>query len=82
MTYFKADTMERWSGMCAVFLASHAAHSTLADVRTGADAWTVAHRAGVTREAYAYDRAVTDAHIKTALQRIMPNAVFKDSYRY
>lgn len=54
----------------------------LADVTTGIDAWHVAHGAGISRHAYSQSRDVTDAHIKTVLQRIMPNAVFADKYRY
>lgn len=51
------------------------------DVKTGADAWAIAHRAGITQDAY-QDREITDAHIKTVLQRIFPNAVFRDKYTY
>lgn len=54
----------------------------LADVTTGSDAWRVAHGAGISSHAYNQSRDVTDAHIKTVLQRIMPNAVFADKYRY
>lgn len=54
----------------------------LADVKTGADAWNVAHYSGICRDAYDVSRDVTDAHIVTILKRIMPNAVFKDKYRY
>lgn len=58
-------------------------------VQTGSQAWGVAHRAGVTEYCYgntAKDmpgiEGVCDAHIKTALARIFPNAVFKDNYTY
>ena len=56
---------------------------------SGSDAWNVAHRAGVT--AYCYGdtsrdmpgiEGCVDAHIKTALAAIFPNATFKDTYRY
>lgn len=52
------------------------------DVTTGRDAWAVAHGAGITGHAYALSRDVTDAHIQTALERIMPRAAFKDAKRY
>ena len=51
------------------------------DVKTGVDAWTVAHETGITKTAYALPNVV-DAHIQTALGVIFPNAVFKDSKRY
>lgn len=50
-------------------------------IRTGADAWEVAHRAEIAKEAY-QDRTVVDAHIVSALKIIFPNADFKDKYRY
>lgn len=58
-------------------------------VTTGSSAWTVAHRAGVTD--YCYGNTAKDmpgiegchyAHIKTALAKIFPAAVFGDKYRY
>lgn len=58
-------------------------------VATGADAWNVAHRAGVTSYCYGDSSrdlpgidGCVDAHIKTALAGIFPNAVFKDRYGY
>lgn len=47
----------------------------------GVDAWAIAHRSGITQEAYS-DRTVTDGHIVTALKKIFPNAVFLDTYSY
>lgn len=55
---------------------------TLDQIKTGSDAWTVAHRSGIAADAYRVSRDVTDAHIKTVLSKIMPNAVFKDKYRH
>ena len=55
---------------------------TRQDVLTGRDAWNVSHRASITNHAYAQGRDVVDAHIQTALQRVFPNAVFKDAKRY
>jgi hypothetical protein len=52
------------------------------DVKTGRDAWLVAHRAGLCSEAYAMSRDIHDAHIQTALEEIFPYAVFRDPKRY
>lgn len=61
----------------------------LSDVESGADAWTIAHRAGITEICYGNTAkdlpgiiGCVDAHIKTALSRIFPNAVFHDKYGY
>lgn len=48
----------------------------------GPDAWTVAHQAGIVRHAYDIGADVTDGHIQTALERVFPNAVFKDKKVY
>jgi hypothetical protein len=53
-----------------------------ADIKTGRDAWTVAHGAGITSHAYDLARDITDAHIQTALERVFPHAVFHDAKRY
>lgn len=76
---FDDATLERWRGYADAALTLHS--YTRDDVKTGRDAWSVAHVCGITREAYA-DRNVTDAHIKTALASIFPNAMFGDKYRY
>lgn len=52
-----------------------------ADIKTGADAWAIASKSGMLTDAYK-DRDIVDAHIKTALSVIFPNAVFKDKYHY
>lgn len=59
------------------------------DIKTGSDAWTVAHCAGITDICYGNTAkdlpgidGCVDAHIKTALTRIFPNAEFKDKYHY
>ena len=75
------DTVSRWRGVCRGWLEQNARHLTLADIDTGINAWAVAHRSGITKEAY-QDRNITDGHIQTALQRIFPNAVFKDKKVY
>lgn len=79
MPKFDNDTLARWTAMvdarCAL------ADLTRSEVTDGRAAWMIAHGAKITDEAYA-DRSVTDAHIKTALTKIFPNAVFKDRYAY
>ena len=59
------------------------------DVKLGTDAWLIAHNSGITDICYGNSakdlpgvQGCTDAHIKTALARIFPNAVFKDRYRH
>ena len=58
-------------------------------VESGAQAWQLAHRAGITELCYGNTSkdiegidGITDAHIKTALAQVFPNAIFKDNYRY
>lgn len=79
------DTVQDWIVRADTFLAvtpdKDGVHRTRLDTTEAVDAWAIAHRTGMTREAYA-DRTVTDAHIKTALQRVFPNCVFKDRYHY
>jgi hypothetical protein len=76
-----ARYLDDWSNRAAAWLAANAPQLTRESIATGRDAWTVAHRAGLTAEAYE-DRNVTDAHIQTALENIFPNAVFQDRKRY
>lgn len=52
------------------------------DIQQGVTAWEIAHRVGIVSLCYAEIPACCDAYIKTALQRIFPNAVFADNYRY
>lgn len=75
-------TIDSWRGRATTWLATNCNPPvTCADVLTGRDAWLVAHRAGLCREAYA-DPAVHDAHIQTALEQVFPSAVFRDKKRY
>ena len=75
-----ANVIETWKADIAEWLEYH--HGLpLTAVKTGTDAWAIAHRVGITREAY-NDPTVTDGHIQTALVRIFPNAVFKDCKVY
>jgi hypothetical protein len=55
---------------------------TREQIVTGSDAWAVASRAGLSREAYDFASDVYDGHIQTALGKVFPNAVFKDAKRY
>ena len=50
-------------------------------VETGGLAWLLAGELGMLKEAYS-DRKITDAHVKTALKRVFPNAHFADAYHY
>jgi hypothetical protein len=52
------------------------------DIQQGATAWEIAHRVGIVRICYEEIPACCDAHIKTALAKIFPNAVFADTYRH
>lgn len=66
------------------YLARHG--YTFADVVTGVDAWNVLHNSGAYRaigDEYSSGYAeYSDGHLQTALQSIMPNAVFRDAKRY
>lgn len=76
---FDNQTVNRWAEQVADYLGRLG--YDISDVKMGAEAWDIAHRIGITKEAYK-DRSVTDAHIKTALQKIFPDAVFLDKYSY
>jgi len=54
---------------------------TRGGIQHGVDAWAVAGKIGLLREAYE-DRTVLDAHIQTALQRVFPNCAFRDAKVY
>jgi hypothetical protein len=75
-----ANKLSDYKSMADSFLAGHG--YSRSDVKTGAQAWTVACRAGITRDAYAIDRSINDGHIQTALEKIFPEAIFQDSKRY
>lgn len=76
---FDDQIITDWTKLADKYLTPH--NYTRGDIKTGRDAWAVAHRCGITAIAY-LARDVTDAHIKTALARVFPNAVFKDKYHY
>lgn len=73
------DKVETYRKQVSQWLALNAPDLTSEAVNTGLLAWAVAHRAGIVSDAYAISRDVYDSHIQTALKRIFPNAVFKDS---
>jgi hypothetical protein len=77
---FTPSTVDRWTVLATEYVAEKCT-GEVSDVVTGSDAWEVAHRCGITREAYE-DRTVVDAHIKTVLAKIFSNAIFKDNYHY
>jgi len=81
MAKFNQATIKRWQGLAEQWLRSADDPGTVHDIKLGAEAWTIAHRCNIVNEAYA-DPTVVDAHIKTALTQIFPNAEFRDSYRY
>ena len=80
MSYFKDDTINLWTKWAEDYLAIKSWNNR-ESIETGAEAWHIAHGCGITQAAYA-DEKVTDAHIKTALTHIFPNAIFKDKYHY
>ena len=80
MAKIEQAMVQDWRARASEYLAGRG--YTLDDVKTGSDAWVVAHAIKATNEAYDISRDITDAHIKTVLAKIFPNAVFKDKYRY
>lgn len=77
-----AEHLPEYTRMVEAWLADKAPSLTREAITTGRDAWAVAFRAGITEHAYALGREVTDGHIQTALERVFPNAVFKDRKVY
>ena len=75
------ETIAQWTKRVDAWLVDNASPPERHAVVHGRDAWTVAHRAGLIREAYE-DPTITDGHIQTALERIFPNAVFRDKKVY
>jgi hypothetical protein len=80
MSKFDTMTVLDWKTKAERYLIDN--HGiTLQGVKTGVDAWEIAHRCGITLAAYK-DCTVVDAHIVTALKQIFPSAIFKDKYSY
>lgn len=81
MKKFTKVTIDEWTRVIDVWMLAHPPIRLREEVKTGAEAWAIASRCGVTRDAYT-DLSVTDGHIQTALEKIFPNAVFLDSKVY
>lgn len=81
MSKFDQATINRWAGYADAWLAKNLQNFSRNDVTTGREAWSLANRVGITNEAYR-NRDVTDGHIQTVLEKIFPNAVFKDKKVY
>ena len=79
MAKFDKAVVNRWTCAAEDYLSGRDMFRE--GILTGRDAWEVAHRCGIVREAYA-DSSVVDAHIQTALEVIFPNAVFLDRRVY
>lgn len=87
MAYIAIEYIEQFRKLATDWLAER--NYTCGDVETGIVAWMVAHRAGITEICYGNTAkdlpgidGCVDAHIKTALVQIFPNAIFKDKYHY
>lgn len=74
-------TVNNWRSLCETWLQNKYSKS-LDWITTGKDAWTVAHAVEIPRQAYALGRDIHDAHIRTALEKIFPKAVFRDKKVY
>ena len=80
MAKFDASTVLDWKNKAERYVIDN--HGiTLQGIKTGVDAWEIAHRCGITSDAYK-DYTVVDAHIVTALKQIFLSAVFTDKYSY
>ena len=72
--------LNTYRNMLAPVLSKHGIQADM--TMSGVDAWTLAHNAGIVKHAYSLGRDIYDAHIQTALEKLLPGAVFKDSKRY
>jgi len=57
-------------------------HRSRDQIKSGREAWHLAHTSDILDHAYAQGRDVTDGHIQTALERVFPNALFLDKKVY
>lgn len=73
------EVVAQWRAQAVAWCEPHGVHPD--EVYLGKDAWSIAARSGVLREAYT-DEAVTDGHVQTALEKIFPNARFNDKKTY
>ena len=68
------EMLERWEKYSELYCRDFG--KTCDDVKTGLQAWNIAHALGIPKEAYHVDDSINDAHIETALGRIFKNAIF------
>jgi len=68
--------------LCEAWLTEHAPDWKLSDILTGERAWTIYHKAGCFDALGGYRSEYNDAHIQTALEKVFPNAQFRDAKRY
>lgn len=87
MAFISNEQIEEFRKLATEWLADKGL--TPEQIETGSNAWSVAVRSGITDICYgnsAKDEpgipGCVDAHIKTALTKIFPNAIFKDKYQY
>lgn len=87
MALINAEQLEEFRTLATNWLAER--DLACDQVQSGAAAWAVAHRAGITEICYGNTAkdlpgidGCLDAHIQTALQKVFPNAVFKDKKVY
>lgn len=86
MALISSDYIEQFRKLASDFLADGSRFTdgkarACEDIQQGVTAWDIAHRVGIVEICYGID-GCHDAHIKTALAAIFPNAVFKDKYHY
>ena len=72
--------LDQYRAMIDATLAAH--NLKRDDLTEGWQAWRVAGKAGVLDDAYSISRDITDGHIQTALQTLMPRVAFKDKKVY
>jgi hypothetical protein len=86
MAKFDLLTIIHWTDMVDVWLSKNYGITDRfgiterSHVTDATSAWTIAHRSGITEEAYA-DRSVVDAHIVTALKQLFPNANYQGNHQ-
>ena len=67
------EMFDRWDKYARLLLAE--SNRFPADVTTPVEAWNIAHKLGIPKEAYHV--GLSDPHIDTALRRIFPKAWFR-----
>ena len=71
------ETVEKWRIKAIKVLAEYG--YTLEDVKTMSNAWYVAHKMEIPKEAYSIGKDIQDSHIETALCKIFPHVTKKVS---